>query len=106
MKILFDQGTPAPLRHVLAGHTVVTASEMAWSTLDNGDLLKAAESSFDVLITTDKNLRYQQVVTGRQLSIVVLPTTSWPRLQRCIPDIVKAVDTLTPGDFVELRLAP
>ena len=60
MKIFFDQGTPAPLRHALKEHTVSTAYEKGWGDLDNGKLLAAAEAEFDVLVTTDKNLRYQQ----------------------------------------------
>lgn len=75
MRILFDQGTPVPLRHRLAGHTVATAREMDWADLDNGRLLAAAESAFDLLITTDQNLRYQQNLSGRRLAILVLPTT-------------------------------
>jgi hypothetical protein len=59
VRILFDQGTPAPLRHALVGHNVVTAFEQGWSNLSNGDLLRKAEAEFDLLITTDKNLEYQ-----------------------------------------------
>lgn len=59
MKILFDQGTPVPLRRYLPSHQVTTASEMGWSNLETGDLLGAAEDdSFELLITTDQNLRY------------------------------------------------
>ena len=79
MRILFDQGTPAPLRQLLRGHNVSTAYEMGWSELANGDLLAAAEADFDALVTTDQNLRYQQDLAGRRLAILVLPTTSWPR---------------------------
>jgi len=63
MKILFDQGAPVPLRARLVGHAVTTASEKGWADLDNGRLLAAAEAEFDVLITTDQNLRYQQNLT-------------------------------------------
>ena len=102
MRVLFDQGTPVPLRRELLQHVVTTAHEMKWSELQNGDLLAAAESQFDVLITTDKNLRYQQNLTGRQLAIVVLPYASWPRLLHLLPRIAKAVDSIGPGGFVEL----
>lgn len=79
MKILFDQGTPVPLRRYLSGHTVDTAYERGWSELSNGDLLTTAESeNYDLLITTDQNLRYQQNFVGRQIAIVVLLSTSWP----------------------------
>lgn len=77
---------------------------MRWDGLSNGDLLKAAEAEFDALVTTDKNLRYQQNLAGRKLAILVLPTTSWPRIQRHTALISAAVDTLKPGDFVELEL--
>jgi hypothetical protein len=72
LKVLFDQGTPAPLRGALTGHTVFTAFEMGWAALDNGELLKAAEAAFEVLVTTDQNLRYQQNLSGRHLAILVL----------------------------------
>src|SRR6266567_2529411 len=102
MKILFDQGTPAPLRHTLAGHTISTAYEMGWDQLENGDLLDAAEASFDALITTDQNLRYQQNLRARRLAILVLPTTSWPMIQLHLPKVSATVSALRPGDFVEL----
>ena len=103
MRILFDQGTPAPLRHELPGHTVSTAYEMGWAQLENGDLLQAAESAFDAFITTDQNLRYQQNLTGRRLAILVLPTTSWPMIRLHLPKVASAVNALCPGDFVELN---
>ena len=105
MRILFDQGTPAPLRHALAGQTVATAYEMGWADLANGDLLNAAEAQlFDALVTTDKNLRYQQNLTGRKIAIFVLPCASWPRLQPHTPALAKAIGALSPGDFVEWSL--
>src|SRR5947207_1811582 len=102
MKILFDQGTPAPLRRELAGHDVTTAFEMDWAGLNNGDLLRAAESVFDAFITTDQNLPYQQNLTGRRLAILALPTTSWPRIQRNVSRITAALATIRPGDYVEI----
>ena len=77
MRVLFDQGTPAPLRHALAPHEVSTAFELGWSNLENGDLLRGAEGRFEVFVTTDQNLRYQHNLGGRQLAILVLPTTNW-----------------------------
>jgi len=106
MKILFDQGAPVPLRARLVGHAVTTASEKGWADLDNGRLLAAAEAEFDVLITTDQNLRYQQNLTGRRLAILVLPTTSWPRIQEHIDKVLTAANALAPGDFVELTFSP
>ncbi|MGD0815018.1 MAG: hypothetical protein ABSA83_15545 [Verrucomicrobiota bacterium] len=103
MKILFDQGTPAPLRQGLAPHPVSTAFEMGLAKLENGDLLAAAEKIFDAFITTDKNLRYQQNLSGRRLAILVLPTTSWPVIQKHLGLVADTVNTLKPGDFIELK---
>lgn len=72
MRILFDQGTPAPLRHALIGHTIETAFELGWATLQNGELIAAAEEAgFGVFVTTDKNLKYQQNLEARSIYIVV-----------------------------------
>jgi len=68
VRILLDQGTPVPLRRALPDHSVVTAHEKGWATLTNGELLAAAEGSFDVFVTTDQNLRYQQNLTERRLA--------------------------------------
>lgn len=101
MKILFDQGTPVPLRQFLTAHSISTTFEMHWEALSNGELLKAAESDFDVLITTDQNLRYQQNLSGRKLVIFVLLTTSWLKIRPRVSEIVAAVDGLKAGDYVE-----
>ena len=104
MHILFDQGTPAPLREHLPGHSVDTAYEKSWSALRNGELLAKAEAEFDVLITTDRNLRHQQNLAERRIAILVLPTTSWPRLQKITPEIAAAIDSLKPGQYLEVPL--
>ena len=94
MKILFDHGTPVPLRRALLGHEISTAYEMGWANLQNGDLLAVAEKTFAAFITTDKNLSYQQNLAGRRLAILVLPTTSWPLIQKHIAEVATAVNTL------------
>jgi predicted nuclease of predicted toxin-antitoxin system len=104
VRILFDQGTPAPLRDYLHGHEVVTAAERGWSTLSNGELLDAAELQFDLLITTDQALRSQQNVAGRRLSILVLPFASWPRLEPNAQKLAARVATLRTGEYVEIDL--
>ena len=78
MRILFDQGVPAPLRDYLPGHEIRTAYELGWSALRNGELLSRAEAQFDALITTDRNLKSQQNLSGLRIAILVLPTTSCP----------------------------
>ena len=103
MRILFDQGTPAPLRHALTGHSVATAYENGWSNLSNGDLLSAAEgASIELLVTTDHNLRYQQNLANRKLAVLVSPTTRWPVIQRHVPEIEAVVNSIRPGEFREL----
>jgi hypothetical protein len=103
MRILFDQGTPAPLRLHLPGHAVETAYEKGWGGLKNGDLLTRAEAEgFDALITTDQNLRHQQNLAGRRISVVVLLTTSWPRIGKHVALIVRALDDSRPGSYEEV----
>jgi hypothetical protein len=103
MRILFDQGTPLPLRRCLGDHTVSTAFELGWSNLENGELLRAAEGRFDLLVTTDQNLRYQQNLTGRLLAILVLPTTNWLEIRRHEAEVVLAVESMKSGEYRELR---
>jgi len=105
VRVLFDQGTPVPLRRALIGHRVATAFEMGWSEMTNGDLLRAAETSFDALITTDQNLQHQQNLGGRQLRILVLPTTSWPVIRRHLVEIAAALDELPAGSVRHLRFS-
>lgn len=101
MRILFDQGTPAPLRTYLIGHTVVTAFEAGWSDLSNGDLIDAAEKAFNLLITTDQNLKYQQNLAGRTLAILVLLTANWPKLITHVAAIAGMVDDMKSGAYAE-----
>ncbi len=105
MKILFDQGTPVPLRRYLPGHTIDTAYEKGWSKLSNGDLLTTAEQEgYELLITTDRNLRYQQNLTTRQIAIIVLLSTSWPRIQPHTDRIQALVEAVHPGEYHEVSI--
>jgi predicted nuclease of predicted toxin-antitoxin system len=103
MKLLFDQGTPVPLRNHLPNHIVEIAYEKGWSNLKNGHLLTLAEAEgFDVLVTTDQNLRYQQNLSGRRISVLVLLTTNWPRIKKDVALVVYAIDSLHPGSYEEI----
>ena len=105
MRVLFDQGTPAPLRQLLPEHEVVTAYERGWSTLKNGELLAAAEAQgFQVLVTTDTNLKYQQNLASRTIAIVVLSTTSWPRIKIAAALVIAAVAAATPESYAEVSI--
>jgi hypothetical protein len=105
MRVLFDQGTPAPLRQLLLDHEVETAYERGWSSLQNGELIAAAEATgFTVFVTTDRNLKYQQNLAARQMAIVVLLTTSWPRIKAASAPVVTAVNASLPGGYVEVAI--
>lgn len=105
MRILFDQGTPVPLRRYLEGHAVATAYELGWSTVTNGELIRLAEQEgYELLITTDTNLRYQQNLQDRSIAILVLTTTSWPRIRRAAEAIQAAVEVTMSGDYRELLI--
>ncbi|MCX8090206.1 MAG: hypothetical protein N3I86_04615 [Verrucomicrobiae bacterium] len=103
MRILFDQGVPVPLRRTLASHAVTTVFELGWSNLDNGDLLRAAEGRFDLFVTTDKNLKHEQNLTGRRLGILVLPTTNWLEIRQHQAEVAWAVEGMKAGQYFELR---
>ncbi|MGA9070438.1 MAG: DUF5615 family PIN-like protein [Terracidiphilus sp.] len=105
MRILFDQAVPVPLRPYLAGHTVRTAAEEGWDRLRNGDLLSTAEEAgFDILLTTDRNMRYQQNITGRKISVVILSRQQWPQLQPHFQIVVDAVNAAKRGSFAEIEI--
>ena len=105
MLVLFDQGTPVPIRPFLKEHIVQTAAERGWDTLENGELLKAAEAAgFDVLVTPDKNIRYQQNLTVRRIALVVLGNPRWPILRLYVERVVTAVNAATPGSYTEVEI--
>lgn len=100
MLILLDQGTPVPIRRFLTQHTVRTATQQGWATLTNGELLAAAEAEgFDVFVTTDKNLPYQQNLTGRRIAIVVIGYAQWPGLEPHVALVVAAIDRAVAGGY-------
>jgi predicted nuclease of predicted toxin-antitoxin system len=102
MRILFDQGTPLPLRRALSAHTVETAWQRSWSELSNGELLAEAETAgFDLLLTTDQNLRYQQDLSARRIAILVLTVANWPALEPHVMRIAAAVDSMKTGEYRE-----
>lgn len=105
MLVLFDQGTPVGIRHSLQEHTVKTASEQGWSTLLNGQLLRAAEEAeFDVLLTTDTSLPFQQSLEGRKLAVVVLSKNRWKFIRRVLPQIAAAVAATRPGSYAVVEI--
>jgi hypothetical protein len=105
MLVLFDHVTPRGVARCLAGHIVVKAKERGWDRLSNGDLLDAAErAGFDVLVTADKNMRYQQNLEGRRIAIVALTTPQWPVVKVHLEKIAAAVDGAKAGSYIEVSL--
>lgn len=107
MLILFDHGTPRGIARSLHACTVKEAKEQGWDTLSNGDLLKAAEDAgFDVLLTTDTNLPYQQNLKGSRLAVVILSKNKWSLVRAVLPKIVAAVNEAKPGTFTVVEIPP
>jgi hypothetical protein len=106
MLIRFDNGTPRTLaRFLIDRHMVTEARARGWEELENGDLLDEAEAAgFEVLVTTDKNLRYQQNLTGRKIALVVLGKGRWSLITQHIAQVVAAVNAATPGSFTEVDI--
>jgi hypothetical protein len=105
MLILFDHGTPRSIARWLHGHTVVEATARGWDRLANGALLKAAEEAgFDLLLSTDKNIRYQQNLGGRRIAIVILGNSRRPDVHRYSDRVVAAVNAGTPGSYAEVDI--
>jgi len=105
MLVLFDHGVPAPLVPYLIDHTVVKARDRGWDRLSNGDLLAEAErAGFDVFLTADKNIQYQQNLAGRKIAVVVLSTPQWPIVRLHTAEIVAAVNAATPGSYAEVQI--
>jgi hypothetical protein len=105
MRILLDHNTPVPLRYWLIGHHVETAYERGWSKLTNGELLRMAEEAdFDVMITTDQGIRYQQNLAGRRLALVVISTNDWTRIRKSKSVVVDAISEIPAGSFLKIEI--
>ena len=105
MLSLFDHSTPAPLAAYLTEHSVIKAKDRGWDSLTNGDLLAAAErTGFDMLLTADNNMRYQQNLTGRRIALVVLSTPQWPHVRLHVDKVVLAVNAATPRSYTEVNI--
>lgn len=105
MRLLFDNGTPAPLRRHMGDHVIDTAAQRGWATLANGVLLDNAEQAgYEVLVTTDQSMQYQQNMSGRRIGIVVLMDPRWPFVRLRTADIRAAINTVRPGEVREVPI--
>ncbi len=104
MKILIDEDVPVQIRRGLTGHSATTVQEAGWGSFTNGELLAKAEGSFDVFITADKNLKYQQNLTGRTISILELSTNRRKIIEKNFRPILETVNQLEAGAFISLMI--
>ncbi len=102
-KIILDENLPVPLRLLLSDFDVVTVQFQGWSGTQNGELIALIEGNFDIFITGDKNLRYQQNISGRKLAIVELPYTRMAQLEPLVPRIHAAILRITPGEYFQIQ---
>ena len=105
MLILFDQATPVPMIPYLKGYEIRTAAQQGWDRLRNGELLSVAEKAgFDLLLTTDRNMPYQQNLEGRRIAVIVLSCQQWPRLRPHVQLVADALARVKPGSYFELDI--
>jgi hypothetical protein len=105
MKILFDNGAPNPIARSLAGHVVTFARQIGWHELENGELIqKAEDAGFETLLSTDKNIRYRQNLSLRQIALVVLGNSQWPIVRLHLDKVIAAVNACKPGAYIEVEI--
>ena len=105
MRILFDNGTPRGIAKALLGHTVEEARSRGWDTLRNGELLDAAEAAgFEVFLTTDRNIRYQQNLNDRKIAVIVLSKGRWRIIKSRLPQIFATVNAALSGSYTEVEI--
>jgi glutamate racemase len=105
MRILFDNGTPKPIARSLTGHEIAYARRIGWHELENGELVQQAEEAgYEVPLSTDKNIRYQQNLSGRRIALVVLGNQQWPLVKLHLDTIAAAVNAATPGSYTEVEI--
>ena len=104
MKILLDECVPWPLHKFLVGHQCSTAQQQGWGGIKNGDLIRLAENKFDLFVTSDQSIRYQQNLAGRQIAILELSTNDFRRIKAAAELIQSAVAEIQPKQFRQLEI--
>jgi hypothetical protein len=105
MRILFDHNIPSGAAQALVDHDITEAIERGWERLSNGELLAKAEAvGFEVLLTADKRIRYQQNLKGREIAIVVVGNPTWRILRQHLPLVAEAVAVAVPGSYTEIEI--
>ena len=104
MRILLDECLPAPMRDCLTGHECVAVSDRGWKGIKNGELLRLAEGQFDLFLTSDQSIRYQQNLTGRRIPILELSTNDLRRILAAASLLQSAIETTKAGEFRQLEI--
>ena len=104
MKILLDECTPRLVKNRLPQFFIRTAQELGWAGIKNGKLLNLAEGQFDVLVSTDQNLPFQQNLTGKKLAVIILPSNKVPIVAQLISVIEQSLQVIQPGTFTKIKL--
>ena len=102
MKILLDEGVPKIIQKRLSKLSISNVEDMGWRGIKNGALLDLMTGQFQILVTTDKNLSFQQNLEKRQISVVILPTNDVPSVIELLPQIEQAIAAISPGEFKQL----
>ena len=104
MKILLDECVPWPMYKLLSNHACSSVQDLGWGGIKNGDLLQRAEDEFDLFITSDQNIRYQQNLAGRRIAILELSTNDVNRIQSASTLIQEALQRIQPNEFRQLTI--
>ena len=104
MRILFDECAPWPLSELLKGHTCSNPVQEGWRGIQNGELLRLAEAKFDLFLTCDQGIRYQQNLKGRKIAILQLSTNDWILLEKRSSEILTALASIQAGQYLELMV--
>lgn len=104
MKILLDECVPWPMHKFLQDHDCTTAPRVGWGGIKNGELLRRAEEQFDLFITSDQNIRYQQNLAGRRIPILELSTNDYRRILAAASLIQSTIAGIQPGEFRQLEI--
>ncbi len=104
MRILLDECVPSPMHKLLSNHVCVTVQVRGWGGIKNGELLRRAESEFDLFITSDQNIRYQQNLVGRRIAILEISTNDIGRIQAAASLIQDAVEKIQPNELKQLDI--
>lgn len=100
MKIILDECVPSIVKRGLPHRDIVTVQERGWSGIKNGELLKLVVAEFDIFITSDKNIRYQQNLSALDLVILLLPSNQVPVVEALLPEINSALDNISSREFI------